>query len=232
MRTAIHSSVWAARLVGQCERRFDELGVSLRMGVDFKEYFQIARACGNRYPSRMFDPAHVDLLPEKAFWVVGFRNGETLFIIAIRLDDLGAMSLADFLRRQLARLFPNGEAATLEPDTESQLYKIRGRVAYHGELWVAPPGRGEGIGPLATRYTIILANLVWQPDWIVGIVYHRDLVGGLNFREGYWHSEPLLHEWRWAPDYMTDQDCLVYMDQVTLRNLMRTLLVRAVDKPS
>ncbi len=205
--------VFAVKQVAACEKRFRELDVSLEIDTDFQRFKEVCLTCGRGSIGRPFDPSFNDILPHNGFWVAGWKEGKLVFTVAVRMDDLQQMDLSTFWRRHLGRLFPEGDANWLDSDVDSELRKISGKVAYHGELWVNDHNRGSGIAPLVCLYSIAWAVIAIRPDWVVAIVGGAGLSGGLSFREGYTNAEPLIHEWRWAPGYIAKDEFLIWINR-------------------
>ena len=108
---------------------------------DFPEFARQRLMLRGSNASPMFDPA-VGRLQDKAFWL-GARNkqGEVVSLQAYRLDYVDT-SLAEWVVGWMAGLYLKRHElmvpAYLEPPSYSRAGRVRGRLVYHGEIWLSP----------------------------------------------------------------------------------------------
>ena len=124
---SLDDTIYAARLVGECERFFVGEGLKVAVGGDFDAYRSIAENSEKGGASRFFDPSYEDLLPDNAFWVMG-RDAETdalVLTIAMRRHDLPRSNLAELWRRQWPRLF-GGDGGRAERPCRFDVSSVNG----------------------------------------------------------------------------------------------------------
>jgi hypothetical protein len=199
---SIHDVYDGAQQLCRTLRTLGDAQMTLSVGDDFAEYARIVKE-RDGYPLGLpFDPDQQDLGRGKGFWVVG-RNpkGELVHTQAMRLIDLGAQSLAEYLRQNFHGFPPSG----LPIDYANSVYnagpgarRIYGRVAYHGEVWIRddPAYRGRGLIDLVARFAFLSAAMNWSPDYVFGFIPRGTMRRGLAEREGYMHSDPFALSWR------------------------------------
>lgn len=217
METLRHAVLFAS----VCEEEFKKRGIAIRTGNSARELANISQASGRGFISKMFDPSHVDILSRNLFWCIGRISDEVVFTIAMRFDDLGETTLAEYWSDQFARLYPGADRAAT--DTQSILHRISGSVAYAGELWVSPKFQDDGLDTLAAQYVTIMSYLAWYPDWVVALAPDCSLRNGSTFREGFTHAEALLRGHKWAPDYIAPKEYLAWMTQHDMRIMLARL---------
>ncbi len=211
----------AAAFVERRHRAAEELGLTLRVRRDF-EALQREDA-GGQAASRLFGAAGFDFVAGRAFWVEATDgDGRRVHQQAMRLEDLAGASAAELLERQLRRLFP-GEAGAPPPgplDCAPVLHRIRGRIVWHGEAWLAEAWRGRNLaGPLG-ELALGLALIEWRPDAVLGVASEPDTRRGYPLREGYHHCQPLGEIWRLAPSWLYSDDWINWVEAEDLVRLV------------
>lgn len=111
--------------------------------------------------------------PNEAFWIaVETERGETIARVATRIDRLGELSLLDYWRKYWRRCYPGvvNEQAQLAPNQPNFAKKIKGNVAYVGDLFVEKGHRGKGIASSLVKIVQIDAFDEWYPhlDYLYG----------------------------------------------------------------
>lgn len=180
----------AARRICEIEADAQACGLTnLYIDTDFLKYREHCERVGV-HAHKEFDPAISQILPDSGFWIHGERAGETVHLQAMRLDDLGTSTLAEFFRLVYTQVY-DAEITGSCPAAE----EISGRVAYHGGLWLHPDLRGDKVGLKLCRYGILTAFLRWHPDFIVGWATKRTGLAGMT-KLGYFRLEPLVLSWK------------------------------------
>jgi len=197
------------------------LGVHLKYGGDFTEF----RNCPMRQPERhpinpAFDPQYCDLNENNAFWMIGFNNnGEIVHTQAIKLLNLKTRPLQNYLDenfwdfRSVGYEFDKSRTqCSLSPCAS----RIKGRVTYHGELWMKsgdPRFRGGSLTVLLTRLFMMQAILRWNPDYLIGLQAPMITCRGLGIREGYMRAEQRTIAWYQEGFQEAMEDWMVWMSR-------------------
>jgi hypothetical protein len=179
-----------------------ELGYHFSTSSDFSELARVRKAARMSSVSPMFDPAACRSLGDRAFWMSATNgNGDVVGLQAFRLDDadpnlaewvLGWMMGLYARRREM--IVPRG---TLPPE-HSLSHLIKGRVVYHGELWIEK--HSKGCFPVFPRIGMLLALIKWQPEAIWALTGQSMATRGHMVRMGYGHLEQSFLTWEWEPD--------------------------------
>lgn len=199
-------------------RELEDAGMRVSIGDDFAEYRRHRLGQPERshiYP--MFDVASSYVDHSNGFWICGFNDaGDLIHTQAVRLLDLTGVPLAQHL--DLHRHKYITPDTTPDPDLTyytgpEALSKITGRVAYHGEFWLAALGlggpRSQGATPLLSRILFELAYNRWRPDFMFAFVPKQLAAKGAHLRYGYSHCE--RGGWMGPDQQVTEEDYLIWM---------------------
>ncbi|MFN4141672.1 MAG: hypothetical protein ACK4HL_07495 [Aestuariivirga sp.] len=177
-------------------------GLTFNISSDFPELARQRQMLRKSDVSPMFDPSASRSLAERGFWMsVADRDGKTVGLQAFRLDDadpnlaewvLGWMMGLYARRREM--IVPRG----VMPPEHSLSHLLRGRIVYHGELWIDK--HAKGCFPLFPKIGMMLAMVKWQPEAIWALTGQSMATRGHMVRMGYGHLEQSFLTWEWEPD--------------------------------
>lgn len=178
-----------------------EAGFTFSISSDFSELSRQRKILRGNEISPMFDASISTGLGERGFWMgARDRAGELVGLQAFRLDDadpnlaewvLGWMMGLYARRREL--IVPRG----VLPPAHSLSHFIRGRVVYHGELWIEK--HSKGCFAFFPRLGMLLALIKWQPNAIWALTGQSMATRGHMVRMGYGHLEQSFLTWEWEP---------------------------------
>jgi hypothetical protein len=175
----------------------EDHGLCLAVGNDFRHFRDIPlRQPVRPHVAPIFDPAVQQLHPEKAFWLTASTPaGEVVHTQAVQLLDLGGRTLGEHLTSQLGAYRPHGTKLDMSRSLTRQTTAtsdLKGRICYHGELWIKGGKngyRGGSLTALLPRLMLAMTMHKWQPDYIFGVMEPGAACRGLAAREGYMHLE-------------------------------------------
>ncbi|WP_373505004.1 hypothetical protein [Aestuariivirga sp.] len=179
-----------------------EMGLTFQTSSDFAELARLRKRLRDSDVSPMFDPQASRSLSERAFWMsVTDAGGKVVGLQAFRLDDADP-NLAEWVlgwmmglyARRHEMIVPRG----MMPPEHSLSHLIRGRVVYHGELWIDK--HAKGCFPVFPRIGMLLAMVKWQPEGIWALTGQSMATRGHMVRMGYGHLEQSFLTWEWEPD--------------------------------
>ncbi|MCK1475284.1 hypothetical protein IVB27_10850 [Bradyrhizobium sp. 197] len=148
-----------------------EKGIRLSIGFDFHEYVSITQATPTKHPTQpVFRPDRSPIKLGEGYWIMGLdKKNEVAYLQAARLFNLQDSNIGEHL--QSLKVFygepqkhahPQDSCACTAPSAK----KIRGKVAYHGDLWLRKDFRGQGmlktIGGIGGGITLAM----WNPDFL------------------------------------------------------------------
>ena len=205
--------------------RIREQGLSLQESTDFQAFEEAVSRTEDRYLMEDFSIRFVDLHASLAFWVGAYNGqGELVSVQAAKIDDLKDRSLAAFWQQQQRRLFEDPHAeARLGTAHAAEAFRMRGRIVYHGNLWLRKDIRGRGLAELLTQTGFLLALLKWSPDYLYGLMAEANAMKGFGVRVGYRHFAPSGTHWISAPAHIRPDDWLVWATRADLVTLARGL---------
>jgi hypothetical protein len=219
----------AAEVVHSLLQRARALDIEPFFSVDFNDFARQRLAVRGTMASPMFDPA-VGRLQDKAFWL-GARNrqGEVVSLQAYRLDYVDT-SLAEWVVGWMAGLYLKRHElmvpAYLEPPSNSRAGRVRGRLVYHGEIWLSPNLRNRSYFDTMPFLGMLLAYLKWYPDAIWGLVSDQMANHGHVTRMKYPHLEPSFLRWELCVEGVPKNEWLVLAELRDLNFLVEEISVR------
>ena len=179
-----------------------KLDFTFGVSTDFAEFAKQRQLLRNSDVSPMFDCAVNREIGETGFWMSASNgNGETVALQAFRLDD-AQPSLADWALGWMMGLYAKRQEMIvprqLHMPSHSLSSLVRGRVVYHGEVWIDK--RSKGCFSVFPRLGMLLALVKWQPEAVWALVSESMATHGHMARSGYGHLEPSFLTWEWQPD--------------------------------
>ena len=87
----------------------------------------------------------------------------------------------------------------MRPPRNSITERIRGRVVYHGEIWISKDVKKKEAVETIPLLGMFIAFMRWNPDAMWGIIKNSMATKGFVTRIGYAHMERGFFEWEWLP---------------------------------
>lgn len=212
-----------------------EQGVTVEVCDDFRELQEAVETIEDRAPlTPIFDWRYSDITADNGFWIKGTSTeGQVVHMQAVRIDTLVERSLADYLREQ-APLFLSPH---IPADAEKSVFNAcawarerRGKVCYHGEIWVSPKDgfRGRGLGRILPRIVPPIAYQKWQPDCFYGMMAPKLAERGMSAQYGYSHYHPLGIRWKLRDEGGTFDEYLAWMTPDDMAALVEAAIAQSV----
>lgn len=211
--------------IEQIKRALAARGMHLKFGRDFDFYCeQVDRQTGRSKVMEQFSPDGDMDGAVDAVWICGFdADGELLHTQAMQLHELGEASVADHIRRALPRYMvhsPSVIPASITALPGPKISRLRGRVVYHGEMWVAPHLRDMAVASLVNRLGMYWSMKSWDPDSVFGLMSWVLAAQGFGSRIGYMHSEAMTLRWKRSDGNNQHQVWAVFMEREDLDFLL------------
>ncbi|MTH95037.1 hypothetical protein [Roseibium sp. RKSG952] len=218
-----------AKLKGRIEGE----GLTLRESTDFPEFEKTIRATADRYLMEDFSSRFFDLHGSMAFWIGAWdKSGMPVSVQAAKVEELSDRSLAEHWRQQHRRIFVDPCAqAELGHEHASDAYAMRGRIVYHGNLWLRGDMRGKGLAEALTQMGFLVSLLKWSPDYLYGLMAEKSALKGFGLRVGYRRFAPRGTHWVTPPAHIRPDDWLVYSTRSDLIVLAKSILAEAGADP-
>lgn len=200
-------------------------GLTVQESSDFLEFENRIRGTEDKYLMEDFSPRFFDLHGATAFWIGAYNEqGSLVSVQAAKVEDLTDRSLADHWCQQQRRMFvdPNPQAR-FGTEHAHDAYFLRGRIVYHGNLWLRRDIRGKGLAEALTQLGFMVSLLKWSPDYLYGLMAAKAAEKGFGIRVGYRRYVPRGTHWEIAPGHVRPDDWLVYSTRSDLHLLARML---------
>lgn len=213
------------QIIGRCDQYLAQQGIEVAELVDYSRVHEIAAAASKGYLTPLMSPAHHDLTVGNSVWLVAWRGGDPVMLGGARLEDLGGESISSFWPRCLERLYNRPKGELIESVSEDAASVLCGRLAYFGDLHVAPSFRGNlqsvrafvAIGHLAV-------SLKWDPDFTYAFVRERDALRGASLRYGFMDAIPAPMSWRDPPSPRCSSEWCVFTSRERLPAMVRAVV--------
>ncbi|MES5485137.1 hypothetical protein QMZ05_20495 [Bradyrhizobium sp. INPA03-11B] len=198
-------------------------GIKLSIGFDFREYVSTMRATptkGQTYPT--FRPDCSPIESGQGYWIIGVdKHDQVALSDAARLFDLSHSNFAEHFQSLKAfytdpALYAHAEDRCICRAPSAT--QITGKVAYHGDLWVRPDFRGQGMAKIAAGIAHGVSFAMWAPDFLCALVAHFSLDKGLVAQYEMLHHEPGGAVLQLAKEKIAEEDWLIWLTGEELRS--------------
>jgi len=185
-----------ARIIAACEESLEAAGLRVEMVTDFSEVEDLANLANKPYLTPITSPAHNDLHERNAIWLVARSEGRPAIMGAARYDDLGQLSLGAFWSASLSRVYGKNGGPVIENIDDVFLSRMRGKVVYFGDLFVASGVRGSRKTLRCfTALGHMLVSIKWDPDWTYAFIREEDILRGAAANYGFPNVYPNPFTW-------------------------------------
>ncbi|MDP9137656.1 MAG: hypothetical protein M3N38_05710 [Pseudomonadota bacterium] len=203
MLSGLANPLAAARVISALYEQTRQMDVRIEVSTDLDAFASVRSSIREEPVSPFFDPTVTHLDPAKAFWTAGYNAADQLVSLqAFRLDVIDS-SLADWALGFVIGIYvKRGELilpARVRPPRNSITERIRGRVVYHGEIWISKDVKKKEAVETIPLLGMFIAFVRWNPDAMWGIIKNSMATKGFVTRIGYAHMERGFFEWEWLP---------------------------------
>ena len=226
MDNVLRDPLLAVKAVAKLKRRAKKLGISVKAGHDFGEFFALVNEVRRRNPTVFFDPALSDLEERNAMWLVGRHKGRVVHVQAFRMFVVEEGFRQFFTSLMTGLHFRRQELLTpkrFDVRETAMTRSLRGRLVYHGELWIKP-GRAQLLnGPVDVlgRLGLLAAYVKWQPEAIFALVSGRSVKRGMVTRYGYPYIEKDFVVWEEVAGGIAEEEGLAVAHRDDLEEMIR-----------
>ena len=169
-------------------------------------------------------PYHQELSPSNTIYIA-IRNtdGELQAFCAARLVSVGSEMLSGYLDRLYRRIYGRGKPAIDIADLPPPAYEANGKIVFISDLIITRRATGK-VDPCDLMMLAIgLSSLRFDPDYVYGIVSHRNVNRGLAAR--YLCSGWYYGALQWLVDVpWSNEDWLLLMPKSHFRYTLRRLV--------
>jgi hypothetical protein len=218
----------AARVLTRLEDELNQAGFTIKVANDLIEFNALKLQLRGERAHPYHDPEICGLPPEREFWMsLTDKDGRVVGIQAFRLDCV-TTSLADWAPAYTIGLYMRRQEIMIPmhamPPRNSIAERLRGRLAYHGELWMDKSVRGRGLSLWFGRMGLLLCLLKWQPDAVWALAAQSMAMNGGMLRLGYSHLERGFFRWQWVSEGIDDVEWIAIAERPALEQLVNEIL--------
>lgn len=217
-----------SRVVSALDTELAESGLSVTFIEDLESFSIAKQAMREEAASPFFDPVINEQGGGRFFWMLLTNSeGKKVGIQAFRLDVINS-SLADwapsytiglYMRRQevLVPMHPSPPRGTIAE-------RIKGRVVYHGELWIDRSIRNRRVVEVFGRLGMLLALLRWNPDAIWALASQSMATHGHLNRMGFTYLERGFFRWQWGGEGIDNVEWVAIAERSALEAMVDEML--------
>lgn len=218
-----------ARVVALLENQLNQSGFEITLGSDLVEFNALKLRLRGERAHPYHDPEICQLTPDREFWmsIAETRTGRIIGIQAFRLDFVST-SLADWAPAYTIGLYMRRQEIMVPmhamPPRNSITERLRGKMVYHGELWLDESTRGRGITIPFGRLGLLISLLKWHPDAIWALAAQSMAMKGGMLRLGYSHLERGFFRWQWVSEGIDAVEWVAIAERSGLEQLVNEIL--------
>lgn len=220
----LHNPLGVVRLCSELEGQLKAAGFSVRISSDLKAFSKTRFALRHSPVGPMHDPEVCDFSNERAFWMeLVDDNQQTVGIQAYRCDEVST-SLADWLPSYMIGVYMRRHELMVpsnsNPPEGSISEQMRGRLVYHGELWLSKNIKARQTIDVFSKLGSLLTLLKWNPDAIWALTSYHMATRGYASRMGYPYLERGFLRWQWFSEGVDAVEYLAVASKSYLEQLV------------
>jgi hypothetical protein len=220
----LHNPLGVVRLCAELESQLKAAGFCVRISSDLKALSHIRPSLRGLPVGPMHDPAVCDFSNERAFWMeLVDDKSETVGLQAYRCDEVST-SLADWLPSYMIGVYMRRQElmvpSNANPPEGSISETLRGRLVYHGELWLSKTIKARQTIDVFSKLGSMLALLKWNPDAIWALTGYHMATRGYASRMGYPYLERGFLRWQWVTEGIDNVEYLAVASKAYLEQLV------------
>lgn len=225
----LHNPLGISKLCATLEAQLIAGGYKVELGTDFKFFDELKIEVRSSHVGPMHDEDVCDFSLERAFWVrLLNQEGATVGLQAYRCDYVDT-SLADWLPNYMIGVYMRREELMMpsqaRPPRGSVSWRLRGRLVYEGELWLAKAVKARNVFDGFARLGMLLSVVKWNPDAIWGLANEQMARHGHVGRIGYTILERGFLRWQWASKDVDPVEYLAAIERPAIEQMIEDMLL-------
>jgi hypothetical protein len=218
----------AARVSVSMAQELQDMGFGLLISTDLKLLAETKLEMRADKIAPFYDASVNAVDEERVFWMrLSSPEGKTVGMQAFRYDyvdtnlaDWGPSYIIGLYMRRQELLMPSHAA----PPRNSIANRIKGRLVYHGELWLDSKLKNRKVMDNFPRLGLILAYMKWNPDAVWALVSHQMAAHGHMGRIGFPVLERGFLRWQWPTDGIDPVEYLGIAERSALEQMIDEML--------
>jgi hypothetical protein len=217
-----------ARAIAALYSELTDLDYACRVYSDLVEFNALKLGLRGERAHPYHDPEICGLAPDREFWMKLIDpGGSPVAIQAFRLDTVDT-SLADWAPAYTIGLYMRRQELLIpmhaSPPRSSIAERLKGRLVYHGELWIDKSVRNRRISDAFGRLGMLIGFIKWQPEAIWALASQQMATHGHLTRMGYSHLERGFFRWKWASDGLDQVEWLAVAERAAIEQMVSEML--------
>ncbi len=173
-------------LLAQASQRLHDAGFECAVTVNAGEVAAMLRELEKPYITPYLSPGYNDFTWSSSFWFVVRCEGRLVAMGGVRFDDIGDEPIAEYWTRIFARHYGPGKPGEIHSIAKPITEKVKGKLAYMGDLYVAKDWRGKrSYIKDAMVICHLIVSLRWSPDWTYAFLREKDVQRGASALYGF-----------------------------------------------
>jgi hypothetical protein len=222
----------AVRVAAALTDGLSRLGFSVSTSSSIEGLNDCKKVVRNKSVTPLFDGDVAGLTRGRMMWLaLKARNGNVVGLQAFRHDYVDT-SLGDWAPSYIIGLYmrlkelmvPTFSSASEKTVADT----LRGRLVYHGELWIDSQVKNRKVMDAFTRLGLVLSVIKWNPDAIWALTAEKMALHGHPTRMGYSTVEGGFLRWEWAPDDNPMVEWLLVAERKALGQIVQEMMVEPV----
>lgn len=214
--------VVVSEAIGILIRRIRNRGLRYEYRTDFSDLKRIVDGFNSKSLSTQADLDCFDFTEGNSFWIGLFNDkDQCVSVQAARMDDLGATKLAQHWASQQIRIYEGGELGTHHP---SIVYKMSGKVVYHGDMYLIKEYRGDELSEWIPQLGYLVALQRFNPDYLYIFMSEKGIKVGYQTRVGFSHQKKRGTHWIKPPNGIDADDYICWFESDDLLELAEIIV--------
>ncbi len=220
----IKDPLGTALMIAQLEQTLREMGLTVRSSNDMTAFAKTKKEVRNLDVGPMHDPEVCDFSGDRAFWMsLTNKNNEIVGLQGYRCDRID-VNLAEWCTNYMIGVYMRRQELMVPSHTKapegSIAWRLRGKLVYHGELWVEKDLKNRMVVELFPKIGTLLAFLKWNPDAIWALTGFQLATRGFPGRMGYAHVERGFLRWMWHSDNVEEIEYLAVAEREVIEQMV------------
>jgi hypothetical protein len=225
---ALEDPLGTARAIAALHDELAGYGHACRISDDLNEFNALKLGLRGERAHPYHDPEICGLGSDRAFWMsLAGSEGGVIAIQAFRLDTVET-SLADWAPAYTIGLYMRRQELLIpmhaSPPKNSIAERLKGRLVYHGELWIDKAVRNRKVADAFGKLGLLLSLIKWQPHAIWALASQQMATHGHLTRMGYSHLERGFFRWKWASEGIDTVEWLAVAERPAMEQLIADML--------
>ena len=236
MRQGLGNTLDIVRLCNRLEASLNDAGLTVFLSSDMAAFSNTKLRVRGFAPAPMHDYTVCDFGLERGCWMsLTSSTGMIVGLQAYRFDVVD-VNLVEWCTNYMIGVYMRRQELMVpshpHPPQGSIAETLRGRLAYHGELWLDKSIKARQTIDVFSKLGSLLILLKWQPDAIWALTSAHMATRGYASRMGYPYIERGFLRWLWASEGIDEVEYLAVASRHYLEQLVDEEYTSQMARPA